>query len=175
MLYNTSIAYKTFNTLRPRQNGRHSTDDIFKCIFLIENAWISIWISLKFVPKGPINNIPALVQIMAWHRPRNKPLSEPMMVRLPTHICVTRPQWAKASSLGMAVGTHCMGCWTYDREAVSSSPPRSETVSEICVAHLFIVSGNRSLGNMHSMRRHLNLRILWHRYDTLMRQGFLKQ
>ena len=25
--------------------------------------------SLKFVPKGPINNIPALVQIMAWRRP----------------------------------------------------------------------------------------------------------
>ena len=28
----------------------------------------SIKISLKFVPKGPINNIPALVQITAWHR-----------------------------------------------------------------------------------------------------------
>ena len=81
------------NTLRPRQNGRHFTDDIFKCIFLYENVWIPIWISLKFVPKGPINNIPALVQIMAWRRPGNKPLSEPMMVRLPTHICVTRPQW----------------------------------------------------------------------------------
>ena len=37
----------------------------FKCIFLNENIWISIKISLKFVPKGPINNIPALVQIMA--------------------------------------------------------------------------------------------------------------
>ena len=37
-------------------------------------------ISLKFVSKGPINNIPALVQIMAWPRPGDKPLSEPMMV-----------------------------------------------------------------------------------------------
>ena len=81
------------NTLRPRENGRQFTDDIFKCIFLYENVWIPIWISLKFVPKGPINNIPALVQIMAWGRPGDKPLSEPMMVRLPTHICVTRPQW----------------------------------------------------------------------------------
>ena len=53
----------TFNTLRPRQNGRHFTDDIFKCIFVNENVWIAIEISLKFVPKGPINNIPALVQI----------------------------------------------------------------------------------------------------------------
>ena len=48
--------------------------------------------SLKFVPKGPINDIPALVQIMAWRRPGDKPLSEPMLVSLPTHICVTRPQ-----------------------------------------------------------------------------------
>ena len=48
-------------------------DDIFKCIFLNENAWISIKISLKIVPKGPINNIPALVQIMAWRRPGDKP------------------------------------------------------------------------------------------------------
>ena len=36
-------------------------------------------ISLKFVPKGPIHNIPALVQIMAWHRPDDKPLYEPIM------------------------------------------------------------------------------------------------
>ena len=88
----------TFNTLRPRQNGPHFIDDIFKCIFLYENVWITIWISLKFVPKGPINNIPALVQIMAWRRPGDKPLSEPMMVRLPTHICVTRPQWVKLTT-----------------------------------------------------------------------------
>ena len=43
---------------------------------------IKIW--LKFVPKGPINNIPALVKIMAWRRPGDKPLSEPMMIRLLT-------------------------------------------------------------------------------------------
>ena len=83
------------NTLRPRENGRHFADDIFKRIFMNENLWIPIKISLKFVPKGPINNIPALVQIMAWRRPGDKPLSEPMMVRLPAHICVTRPQWGK--------------------------------------------------------------------------------
>ena len=49
--------------------------------------------SLKFVPKGLINNTPALVLIMAWRRPGDKPLSEPMLVRSLTHICVTRPQW----------------------------------------------------------------------------------
>ena len=85
----------TLNTLRPRQNGRHFPDDIFKCVFLNENLYILIKISPKFVPKGPINNIPALVQMMAWRRPGDKPLSEPMMVSLPTHICVARPQWVK--------------------------------------------------------------------------------
>ena len=60
-------------TLRPRDNGRHFPDDIFKCIFFNENVFISIKLSLKFVPKGPIPNIPALVQTMAWRRPGDKP------------------------------------------------------------------------------------------------------
>ena len=85
-----------FNTLRPRQNGRHFPDDFFKRIFLNENVWISLKISLKFVPRGLINNIPALLQIMAWRRPGDKPLSEAMLVSLLTHKCVTRPQWVKA-------------------------------------------------------------------------------
>ena len=83
------------NTLRPIRNEQHFTDDIFKRIFFNENVWISLKISLKFVPKGPIINIPALVQIMAWRCSGVKPLSEPMMVSLPTHICVTPPQWVK--------------------------------------------------------------------------------
>ena len=87
------LVMQNINTLTPRQNGRHFADDIFKCIFLNENIWIPIKISLKFVPKGSINYIPALVQIMTWRRPGDKPLSEPMMVNLPTHISVTRPQW----------------------------------------------------------------------------------
>ena len=84
-----------FNTLRPRQNGRRFPDNIFKYIFLNENAWISLKISLKFVPMFRMNNIPALVQKMAWRRPGDKPLSEPMMGNSLTHICVTRPQWVK--------------------------------------------------------------------------------
>ena len=86
--------FKTcLNSLRPRQNGRHFADDILECIFLNENVWISLEISLKFVPEVRINNIPALVQIMAWRRTGDKPLSELMMVSLLTHICVTRPHW----------------------------------------------------------------------------------
>ena len=67
------------NTLRLRQNGRHFADDTFKSIFVNENVRILIEISPKFVPKGLIDNIPALVQMMAWRRPGDKPLSEPMM------------------------------------------------------------------------------------------------
>ena len=88
----------TFNTLRPRQNGCHFADDVFKGIFFNGNITIPIKISLKFVPKGLINNIPALVLIMAWRRPGDKPLSEPMLVRSLTHICITRPQWVKDQS-----------------------------------------------------------------------------
>ena len=87
------------NTLRPRQNGRRFADDTFKRIFLNENVWMSTKISLKFVPKVPINNIPALVQIMAWRRPGDNPLSEPMLVSLLTHKCVTRPHWVKWAML----------------------------------------------------------------------------
>ena len=76
------------NTLRPRQSGRHFADAIFKCIFFNENICISLKISLKFVPKVSINNIPAFVQIIAWRLPSTKPLSEPMVVILPTYIWV---------------------------------------------------------------------------------------
>ena len=85
----------SLNSLRPKPNRRHFADDIFKRIFENENEWISPRISLKFVPDVRINNIPALVQILAWRRPGDKPLSEPMMVSFLTHICVTRSQWVK--------------------------------------------------------------------------------
>ena len=41
-----------------------------------------IEISLKFVPMGVINNKWALVQVMAWRRPGDKPISEPMLTQL---------------------------------------------------------------------------------------------
>ena len=88
--------WRQLNTLRPRPNGHHFADDIFKGIFLDENIWIPVKISLKFVPKGAINNIPALVQMMAWRRSGDRPLSETMVVGLPTHICVIRSQWVKS-------------------------------------------------------------------------------
>ena len=61
--------------------GRDKMDAISQttfssAFFFNENVWIPIKILLKFVPKGPINTIPALVQIMAWRRPGDKPLPE---------------------------------------------------------------------------------------------------
>ena len=90
------------NTLRPRQNGCHFPNNIFKSNFLNENVSISIMISLKFVPKGSVNNIPALVQIMASCRPGDKPLSEPVMIILLTHICVAWSQWVNSLTPGDA-------------------------------------------------------------------------
>ena len=96
-LMSVACLSKALNHIHPLTHwGRDKVDTIsqtFKCIFLNETFRITIKISLKFVPKGPINNIPALVQIMAWRRSGDKPLSESMMVRLLKHICVTRPQW----------------------------------------------------------------------------------
>ena len=81
-----------FNSLMPWQPCRHLADDIFKGI-----SWmnISLGISLEFVPKARIINIQAFVQIMARRLPGHKPLSEPIMVNLLTHICIIHPQWVK--------------------------------------------------------------------------------
>ena len=65
--------------------SRTKSSDAFS---LMKKFCIFIKISLKFVPKGPIDNSPALVQIMAWRRPGDKPLFEPMLVSLLTHIWV---------------------------------------------------------------------------------------
>ena len=92
LTYRGRVIHFCINTLRRQQNGHHFPDYISIWIFLNENVRISINISLKFVPRGPINNIPTLGQLMAWRRPGDKPLSEPMMVRLQTLICIARPQ-----------------------------------------------------------------------------------
>ena len=114
------LVLSSINTLRPRQDGRHFSVDIYTCIFFNESCCILIKFSLKYARKDPIDNNPALVQIMAWHRSGNKPLSEPTMISLPTHICVTRPQWVKEPWYWLwyhginssPPGTTCMHWWT---------------------------------------------------------------
>ena len=119
----------------------------WKCLNFIK-------ISLKFVRKGPINNIPALVQIMAWRRSGDKPLSEPMMVSLPMHMCVTRPQWVNTvlnnskiwnwnwnskANLTYAPETMSTDGWT-DWQGESSIPPPTPTSLgggiTMCILHM---------------------------------------
>ena len=56
-----SLIITKINSSPHVQNGRHFADDIFRCIFVNEKFWILIKILLKFVPKGLIDNNPALV------------------------------------------------------------------------------------------------------------------
>ena len=111
------------NTLRPRKYERHFADDIFKCILLNKNVWIAIRNSLKFVPKGPVNNSPVLGQIMVWRRPGGRPLSEPILVSLPTYTCVTRPQWVK-SYAGSTIIVQWRGIYFIIRHSRNIAPLR---------------------------------------------------
>ena len=84
----------SFNTLTQRQNGRRLLETFSN--MLNENILISFKVSLKYVPKDPINDIAALGQMRASRRPGDKPLSEPIMVSLLTQICGTLPQWVNS-------------------------------------------------------------------------------
>ena len=94
------------NTLRPRQNGRHFANDIFKRILLNEIHCICIRISLKYVQRGPIMNMSALVQMTAWRRTGDMPLSEPMSAQFTdayTHPTVSVDYWYCSSARGLNV------------------------------------------------------------------------
>ena len=70
------------NTLGPKEYDRRFANDLFKLIFVNENCCNFIHISLKFVHNGRIDNMSALILIMAWRRRGDKPSSEPMMESL---------------------------------------------------------------------------------------------
>ena len=122
-LFLGSLSLSYLNILRPRQTCRHFADDILKWIFLNENVWLLLNISLKFVPKVQINNILAFVKIMVWRRPGDKLLYEPMMVSLLTHICVTRPQWV---NFCLSIYQNAIYiCYTFTRRWVWQGPSQS--------------------------------------------------
>ena len=73
------IIYISLSHLPMNKMAAILADDTFKCIFLNENDGISIKISLKFVLGSPIDNKPALVQVMAWRRTGDEPLPELML------------------------------------------------------------------------------------------------
>ena len=82
------------------RNGCQFADNILKCLFLNKKVWVSIKISLKCIPNGSTGNISALVQIMAWHRTGDKPLSGTMMTQLtdtymllPASMCYLTLKW----------------------------------------------------------------------------------
>ena len=79
----------------------HFADDISRCIFANEKLCIIVIISLKFVPKGPIDKKQALVQIMAWWRIGHKPLFEPKLTRF-TDSCIGH--WGGGWGGGVGVG-----------------------------------------------------------------------
>ena len=56
-------------------------DGTFVCILLNENDRIPMQISLKYVLRSPIDNKPALVQVMSWRRTGDKQLPGPMMTQ----------------------------------------------------------------------------------------------
>ena len=77
-----NCAYGKFNSSPPRQNGCHFLADIFKSILLNKNIKISIQFSLKFNPKGLIDNKSALVQVMAWHQAISWTNADPVHQRM---------------------------------------------------------------------------------------------
>ena len=82
VLWNSLLVVQDIvNSSLPEQNGRHFADDLFKCIFMNEKVCILIRILLNFVPKGPIDNNSVLVQVLAWRRTGDKPLSERMLTQ----------------------------------------------------------------------------------------------
>ena len=91
--YQPSLFPALINTLRSKQNVRHFTRRHFRIHFLDWMQDVIKNVLHKFVPKGATDNIPALFQSMALCWPSDKPLSEPMMVSLLTHICATLSQW----------------------------------------------------------------------------------
>ena len=94
-----SLSSHCMFALRPRQNGHHFADDIFKCISLNENVWIPIKILLKFVPKSPINNIPSLVQIShylsQWWLAYWRIYASLGLNELITHLGTSKTDWGK--------------------------------------------------------------------------------
>ena len=89
-----SAAYATDLTYWDRDKIAAISQTTFYIAFL----WMKIYtfrliFSLRFVPQVQVNSIQAMVQIVAWRWPGDKPIYEPMMVSLLTHICVIRPEW----------------------------------------------------------------------------------
>ena len=135
----------------PRQNGCHFADDIFKCIFFNKNVWISIKTTQNFVPKGSIDNIPALIHIMAWCRPGDKSLSQPMMGSLLVHTCITGPQWVNQLMQGLVCSVMEI-VWHFSHELshYKQGCLMGDNVQKCCSAFQLLMSRYFSMWNENS-------------------------
>ena len=79
------------NTFGWRKSWHQSADEILKCFFINEKYHIFIQISLRFIPKGPINNMPSMVQIMPWRHSDDNQLSDDSVVYWYIYIWNTQP------------------------------------------------------------------------------------
>ena len=87
------IIIHIFKTFRPKQNGYHFQTTFSNVFYWLKMYKFILWFHRSLFPNCQIDNIPALVRIMAWCRAGDKQLSEAMMASLLTHICVTWSQW----------------------------------------------------------------------------------
>ena len=54
-------------------------------------TWNTVFISLNFFPKGPIENMSALVQVMAWRQTGHKPYLDWLWLSSFTYVCHLGP------------------------------------------------------------------------------------
>ena len=108
----------------------------FQMHFLKRKCTFFTTISLNFVLNGPINNILALVRIMAWRRPGDKPLSEPMVVSLLTHIYVTWHQWVNGSCHDLVVTLITISSQAKHCDINSLKPGDAYTYICVCVSEM---------------------------------------
>ena len=95
--------------------GQNKMDTIFHTTFSNAFSWLKMYeFQLRFhwslFLRVQLTISPASVQIMAWSRPGDKPLSEPMMVSLQTHICVIWPPWVKSIKHGTNLQKYAIQC-----------------------------------------------------------------
>ena len=123
----------SFNILRPTQDGRHFLKDILKCFFLNEKLWKSIRISLKFVPNGAFDNIPALVQIIAWlHRRQAVIWNKDGLVyrRINASLGLTELMYIDDSSTkNIRDGTKCMDIIRHCHSNIANKVPGSQSAA----------------------------------------------
>ena len=96
------------NSSPPRQDDRHFADGISKCIFMNERFCMLNQISLIFVPKGPVDNTPALVPVMAWHRTGDRPLPDSIMTRF-----IDVYMQHCGVGVGLLINRHRLRYWTF--------------------------------------------------------------